>query len=115
MFEHLATVAQVQAYVSDSYTSIGRGACRLPLDVASASALMQHAVELSGGQGLTRQELHRIFGPLGRERMASSLTAMLDCREVVKVSESRSNAAGRMQKQSVYYSPSKVPFSEGPR
>lgn len=98
MFEEIRTLDDVRLalrLVDGSY----------PLHAAEPGPLMEHAVGLSGNDGLTTQQLREVFQVLGKERIERGLTFMRGAGEVVERHEKRPNRIGRQQEQVVFYAP----------
>jgi len=74
----------------------------LPLPVAEAGPLLERAVAVADGDGLTLQELRRIFRPLGKERWERSLKAARISGNITEAAETRPNKNGRPQRQIVF-------------
>lgn len=97
MFEEIRTLDDVRnalRFVDGSY----------PLRAAEPGPLMEHAVGLSGEDGLTIQQLREVFSVLGKERFDRGLAFMRGVGEVVERRERRPNRAFRLQEQVVFYS-----------
>ncbi len=75
---------------------------KLPDHVANPAPLMARAVELSGPEGVSRQELLALFDRLGKDRQAAGLKGLLEFEEVVAEGRSLPNSANRLQRQTVY-------------
>lgn len=121
-FAALQTLDDVREYVSEGYRALGaKGRLaralrearneppprfefepgRLPLGLAEPGPLMERAVQVAGGDGITMRQLRDdVFAPLGAERFDQGLSQM---RGVRKEREKRPNRAGRMQEQVVFY------------
>jgi hypothetical protein len=106
----LNTTAEIEQYVAWAYNfglrlhTAGPGVPvdpRLPLAVAEPGVLMERAVCVVGDDGLTRQELRRIFKPLSMERFARGLAYLRQQDSVTEQMEMRPNKAGRPQRQLV--------------
>lgn len=128
-FEELSTTAEIQMYVERAYNFRGRLAeaniddidervrrlaeakvaervsPALPLGVAEAGPLIERAVAVSDRDGLTLQELRRIFHPLGKERWERTLAAARASANIRESKEMRPNIAGRLQRQVVFHAP----------
>ena len=108
----MTTTAEIEAYVGWSYNMGARMLSaapgetvsgRLPLEVAEVGPLMERSVQVAGSEGLTLQELRRIFAPLGKERFDRGLKFARESGRVTETRESRPNKSGRPQMQVVLY------------
>ncbi len=103
IFDELRSLDDIQDFIGQGYGAAGRaGEGPLPLAVAEPGPLMEHAVMLSGADGLTRQQLLSVFERLGKERKERGLKTMEAGDRVSKSQEQRTNRAGRPQRQVVY-------------
>lgn len=96
MFEDITTLDDVRKalYFVDG---------RYPLRAAEPGPLMERAVEITGEDGMTLQQLREVFSLLGKERFERGLRFMRDAGEVAEQRERRPNRAGRLQEQVVFY------------
>lgn len=74
---------------------------RLPLSVAEPGPLIEHAVRLSGEDGITLQELRGIFVSLGKDRFERGLRFARDAGLLEECREKRPNRRGHDQQQVV--------------
>lgn len=111
MFEELVTTAEIEMFVNRAYNGRQRVAemapgdrlsPALPLSVAEAGPLIERAVAVADGDGLTLQELRRIFKPLGKERWERALKVARTSGNISESTELRPNRAGRPQRQVVF-------------
>jgi hypothetical protein len=80
---------------------------KLPLAVAEPAALIARAVEISGPEGISGQELRQLFGMLGADRYDRGLKLARDAMTIDWTYEKRPNRVGRMQQQDIFRSPTK--------
>jgi hypothetical protein len=111
----LKTMEEVKDFVAEGYRAIypaharygretlrfGFSHGRLPPAIAEPAPLIEHAVRLAGPDGLTFQQLSKVFDQMGAERLGRGLSAARESGRIEKCIESRPNKAGRAQKQAV--------------
>ena len=114
MFEHLTSMDEVRDWVQGAYRQAGPAGQHnwrwgdvthtgpLSLDVAEPGPLMTHAVKLAGDDGITLQDLRKVFDSLGKERFDRGVATMRSSGDVTQTSERRPNKAGRPQAQAVF-------------
>ena len=107
-FEELRSLEDVEAFVARGYYMAVKAPLRssdrpkLPLAVAEPGPLMEHAVALAGDDGLTMQELRRLFSRLGKERFDRGLELLRHGGAIAERRERRPNRGGRLQEQVVF-------------
>lgn len=109
-YVNMKTLADIEAEIREAYrNATGAPSGRrqttggaLNLRVGQPAALMLRAVEIAGADGITLQELRRLFGPMGKDRYDEALRALRSQQPLVREeSELRPNRSGRPQRQVV--------------
>jgi hypothetical protein len=115
LFSGLRTLDDVRELVRRAYQAAGPAGLRgrhgtvysgpLTLAVAEPGPLMVHAVSLAGPDGLSMQDLRRLFELLGKERFDRGIAQLRASEQVAETREQRPNRAGRLQAQVVFRRP----------
>lgn len=112
MYDHLHSLDDVAVHLRDRYRSAG-GRLRLGAgapagdpgehDVfADPAPLMRRAVQVSGDQGVTVQELRRLFHMCGSQRWKRGVARLRDEPGIALAPEERPTAGGFVQTQVVF-------------
>jgi hypothetical protein len=116
--DQLHTLGDIRRFVAEGYRASGdpssqwnRGWSlsfgfewgKLPLSVAEPGPLIEHAVRLAGGDGLTLRQVRDVFSHLGAERLEQGLAFARSAGLIRESREMRPNRAGRLQQQVVLY------------
>jgi hypothetical protein len=121
IFPDLQSLDDIVLFVADGYGyATGTPAARrgsaggpLPVAVSLPGVLLARAVEIAPGDGLTMQDLWRVFARLGKERGEQGLKEMRGSGFASKTRESRPKKNGRTQRQ-VVFRPAAVSTETGP-
>lgn len=105
----LQTLDEVTAYVEDGYAwhrlgGPGGTPRKLPPALASPSVLIEHALCLSGPDGLTNAQLRGVV-PVPDDRRRAAREQLHDAGMISRTKEARPDRAGRTREQVVWRAP----------
>jgi hypothetical protein len=100
--EDLRTLEEIEAYVRGAYLwQQRRGEARLPLSIAEPAVLLEHAVRLSGVEGIPDAALRRAV-PVAQQRWERGMWRLREAGIVDSAKEPRRDPRGTVRVQVVW-------------